>query len=90
MTDIGNRSAYMSMRCLDHNWPVPAEGTAKALQLHVAAYHEGEATFAAELVAVCTCKEIMKVTSTKPTGGGLKDWLECPACGNTGHAYRRA
>jgi hypothetical protein len=85
--DLGNRGSSMRLQCKPCGW-VPPEGmTMEHAQLHFQVEHDtDEVTF--DLVAVCSCGEAMTVTDSSPTGGGVKDYLECGVCGNTGHLRR--
>jgi hypothetical protein len=89
MTDLGNRNASMRLQCKHCGW-VPPEGmTIGDAQLHFQVDHDtDEVKF--DLVAVCTCGEAMTHTTSKPTGGGFKDYLVCGVCGNTGFVKRDA
>lgn len=87
MTDLGNRNASMRLQCLRCGWVPPTQMTMRDAQLHFQVDHDTD-EMKLELVAVCTCGEPMAVTLSRPTGGGIKDYLECKGCGNTGHVRR--
>jgi len=59
----------------------------EVVQLHYQVDHDTDAV-TLDLVAVCSCGEAMTVTDSRPTGGGMKDYLLCGVCGNTGHVRR--
>jgi len=87
MSGIGNRTASMRLQCQSCGWPPPDDMTLQHAQLHFQVEHDtDEVKF--DLVAMCTCGEPMHVTSSAPTGGGIKDYLLCGTCGNTGHLRR--
>jgi DNA-directed RNA polymerase subunit RPC12/RpoP len=89
MSDIGNRSASMRLQCQRCGWPPPEGATMDAVLLHVQVEHDTD-DVKLDLVAVCTCGAAMEHTGTRPTGGGVKDYVRCPACGNTGFVKREA
>lgn len=41
-----------------------------------------------ELVAVCTCKDIMTFIESRPTGGGHMDYFKCDGCGQEARLRR--
>ncbi len=43
-----------------------------------------------DLAAACTCGTTMVLESSRPTGGGFKDYFVCPACANTGFVRRES
>jgi hypothetical protein len=89
MADIGNRAPSMRLQCKRCGWVPPEDMTMRDAQLHFQVEHDtDEVKF--DLVAVCTCGEAMTVTDSHPTGGGIKDYLLCGVCGNTGHLRRDA
>lgn len=89
MADLGNRNASMRLQCGTCGW-VPLEGMRiDEAALHFAVDHDTDKV-AFELVAVCTCGEVMTHTESRPTGGGFKDYLLCGVCGNTGYIRREA
>lgn len=88
MTDLGNRASSMRLQCKRCLWVPPEDATMEAVQLHVQVEHDTDEV-ALDLVAACSCDAAMTVTESRPTGGGTKDYLECPECGNTGHEVRR-
>ena len=87
MTDIGNRNASMRLQCQRCGWPPPEDATMEAVLLHMQVEHDTDEV-KLDLVAVCTCGAAMTHTETRPAGGGFKDYMSCPACGNTGHVKR--
>ena len=87
MADIGNRAGTMRLQCQPCGWVPPEDMQLEGVQLHFQVEHDmDEVKFA--LVPVCTCGAAMTVTDSRPTGGGIKDYLECGACGNTGYIRR--
>ena len=94
--DLGNRSREMTLTCNAGK----AESTGKRcrytppdgmrlgeVQRHYQAEHgTDEVTF--DLVVKCSCGGEMAVTDTRPTGGGVKDYVLCGDCGNTGFIKR--
>lgn len=87
MTDLGNRTASMRLQCKHCGWVPPVDMTMRDAQLHFQVDHDTDAVNF-NLVAVCTCGEAMEVTESRPTGGGIKDYMVCGVCGNTGHVKR--
>ena len=87
MADIGNRNASMRLQCKPCGWQLPDDMEVGAAQLHFQVDHDTDAV-RLDLVAVCTCGEAMTHTSTRPTGGGFKDYVLCGVCGNTGFLKR--
>ena len=87
MADIGNRNASMSLQCEHCKWLPPDGATMEAVQLHMQVEHDTDEV-KLNLVAVCTCAAVMEHTESRPTGGGFKDYMLCPACGNTGYVKR--
>jgi hypothetical protein len=61
--------------------------TTRDAQLHFQVDHDTDEV-KCDLTAVCTCGEAMTATESRPTGGGIKDYLECGVCGNTGYIRR--
>lgn len=89
MTDLGNRCSSLRLQCKHCGWPAPDGMTIRDAQLHFQVDHDtDEVKF--DLAPVCTCGEVMAVTDSRPTGGGVKDYLRCGACGNTGYLRREA
>lgn len=87
MADIGNRNASMRLQCHFCGWVPPSDMPMEGAQLHFQVEHDtDEVKF--DLVAVCACGAAMEHTETRPTGGGFKDYMHCPACGNTGYVRR--
>ena len=87
MTGLGNRNASMRLQCNPCGWVPPTGMTMQDAQLHWQVDHDTDKV-KFDLVAVCTCGEAMTVTDSRPTGGGIKDYLSCGVCGNTGHLRR--
>lgn len=87
MADLGNRNASLRLQCQPCGW-VPPEGMQmEGVLLHFQVDHDTD-DVKLDLVPVCTCGEAMTITDTRPTGGGMKDYLSCGVCGNTGHLRR--
>lgn len=87
MADVGNRTASMRLQCSLCGWVPPAAMQMEGVQLHFQVDHDmDEVKF--NLVAVCTCGEAMTHTHSRPTGGGIKDYMSCGVCGNTGFIRR--
>jgi hypothetical protein len=87
MADIGNRTRSLRLQCKHCGWPPPEGAPLEAVLLHMQVDHD-TSDVKMDLVAVCTCGAAMTYTATGPTGGGFKDYMTCPACGNTGHVKR--
>lgn len=87
MSDIGNRNASMRLQCHACDWIPPDNTSMEAVQLHWQVEHDADEP-KLDLVPACTCGAAMVITSTRPTGGGFKDYAECKACGNTGYVRR--
>lgn len=87
MADLGNRIASMRLQCKPCGWVPPDDMPMEGAQLHFQVEHDTDkVTF--DLVAVCTCGEAMTVTDSRPTGGGIKDYMVCGVCGSTGYVRR--
>ena len=87
MADLGNRTKSMRLQCKQCGWVPPEDMTARDAQLHFQMDHDTD-EMKLDLVAACTCGEAMAFTVSRPTGGGIKDYLECGVCGNTGFVRR--
>ena len=90
MADLGKLNDSLRLACKQPcGWRPPEGMTMRDAQLHFQVEHDtDEVTF--DLVTVCSCGAAMDHTESKPTGGGFKDYVKCPACGNTGHLKRDA
>jgi rubredoxin len=90
MTNLGSRGRFMRLQCKPCGWIPPVGLAMEGVQLHFQVEHDqDEVTL--DLVAACSCGAAMTVTDTRPdTPGQVKDYLECGACGNTGHVRREA
>lgn len=89
MTDLGNRNAHMRLQCKHCSTTWPDDTVMEAVLLHHQVDHDtGQVHL--DLVAVCTCGAAMTHTESRPTGGGVKDYMRCGACGNTGYVKREA
>jgi len=87
VSDLGNRASSMRLQCHACGWIPPENMTIRDAQLHFQVEHDtDEIKF--DLVAACACGEAMTVTDSRPTGGGIKDYLTCGVCGNTGYIRR--
>jgi hypothetical protein len=87
MADLGNRNASMRLQCNPCGWVPPESMQVEGALLHNQVEHDrDEVKF--DLVAVCSCGEAMTLTESRPTGGGIKDYMACGVCGNTGHIRR--
>lgn len=87
MTDLGNRASSMRLQCHQCSWVPPDDMEMQHARLHFQVDHDTD-DVKLDLVAVCTCGEAMAVTDSRPTGGGVKDYLECSICGSTGYVRR--
>lgn len=87
MTDIGCRNDSMRLQCASCPWVPPDDMPMEGALLHFQVEHDTDQV-KFDLVAVCTCGTTMTVTDSRPTGGGIKDYLRCEACGNTGYVRR--
>jgi hypothetical protein len=87
VADLGSRNDSMRLQCHRCGWPLPDDMKIEAALLHMQVEHDTDEV-KLELVAVCSCGEAMTVTESQPTGGGVKDYLSCGVCGNTGHLRR--
>lgn len=88
MAAIGNRSSAMRLQCKHCQWAPPESMQMEGVLLHFQVEHDTDQVHF-DLVAVCTCGAAMTVTNSRPTGGGIKDYLSCGACGNTGSLVRK-
>ncbi len=88
MTDLGNIGARLRLQCKYCDWIPPENAVMEAVALHCQVDHD-TSEIALDMVAVCSCGASMTLTESRPTGGGMKDYMGCPACGNTGHLIRR-
>lgn len=85
---MGDRiTPTLVLQCKHCGHRPPADSVMEAFVLHCEVEHDID-TVAMDLVAVCTCGTTMTLTGVAPTGGGFRDWYECPACGNTGSIKR--
>ena len=87
MTDLGNLNRTLRLQCSPCGWVPPADMRMDHAQLHFQVEHDTDEV-KLEMVAVCTCGAVMEHTQSRPTGGGFKDYVKCPACGNTGFLKR--
>lgn len=77
----------MRLQCKPCGWVPPDDMPMEGAQLHFQVEHDSdEVKF--DLVAARSCGAAMEHTETRPTGGGFKDYMRCPACGNTGYVRR--
>lgn len=82
-----NRYKHMALACkVCGHRPAP-DSVMEATLLHFQVDHDTD-QIEFDLVAVCDCGAAMKLTESRPTGGGFKDWFVCPACGAEGYVYR--
>jgi hypothetical protein len=90
MTDLGNRGKTLRLQCKHCGWVPPEDMTMGHAQLHFQVDHDtDEVKF--DLVPVCACGEAMEVAESRPwPTGGVKDYLKCGVCGNTGYLRRDA
>jgi hypothetical protein len=89
MAELGSRNNYMRLQCKHCPWVPPETMKMEGALLHFQVEHDTDQVHL-ELVAVCSCGAAMAVTESRPTGGGIKDYLKCGACGNAGHLRRDA
>lgn len=89
MADLGNRNAHMRLQCSRCSVAWPDSTKQEAVLLHMQVEHDTDEV-RLNLVAVCTCGEAMTFTESRPTGGGIKDYMVCGVCGNTGYVRRDA
>lgn len=87
MTDLGNLNDSLRLQCKHCGHRPPEDSAIEAFALHCQIEHDTDKV-ELDLVAVCTCGAAMTHTQTRPAGGGFKDYVTCPACGNTGHIKR--
>jgi hypothetical protein len=85
--DLGNRAHAMRLECVHCDFAPPPAMTLEHARNHFTAEHETD-DVAFELVAVCACGTSMTETDSRPTGGGVKIYLQCALCGNTGYIRR--
>jgi hypothetical protein len=88
-TDLGNLNRSLRLQCKSCEWRPPEDMTMGAAQLHFQVDHDTDQV-AFDLVPVCACGASMAHVRSAPTGGGVKDYVECRACGNTGFIKRDA
>ena len=86
--NIGSRNASMRLQCNPCGWAPPDSMQMEGALLHNQVEHDRD-DVKFERVAVCTCGEAMTVSESRPTGGGIKDYLVCGVCGNIGHLTRK-
>ena len=87
VADLGNRNASMRLQCQPCGWVPPDDMQMEGVLLHFQVDHDTD-DVRLDLVGVCSCGEAMTVTESRPTGGGVKDYLSCGVCGNAGHLRR--
>jgi DNA-directed RNA polymerase subunit RPC12/RpoP len=89
VADLGNLNGTLRLHCKDCGWRPPEDAVMEAVQLHFQVEHDTDQV-TLDLLAVCACGAAMGHTVTKPTGGGFKDYVLCPACGSAGFVKRDA
>ena len=89
MADLGNLNKTMRLQCKECQWRPPEDATMEAVQLHFQVEHDTDQV-TLDLAVICACGTAMTHTVSKPTGGGIKDYVECKACGHTGFVRRDA
>lgn len=87
MTDLGCVNESLALKCHLCDYRPAAKSVVEAFLLHCQVEHATD-TVAMDLVAVCRCDSVMLQVRSRPTGGGFKDYVECPDCGNTGYIKR--
>lgn len=87
MAELGSRNAHMRLQCQPCGWPLPDAMKVEGALLHMQVEHDTDEV-RLDLVALCTCGEAMTHTESRPTGGGIKDYMRCGVCGNTGYIKR--
>lgn len=88
--DLGNITSSLRLRCHECKWLPPDDLEMSLVEAHYGMEHPAAEKITLDLVPVCACGEAMGLTHTRPTGGGFKDYFQCPADGNTGFARRDA
>ncbi len=89
MPDLGNRNKHLRFQCKHCGWVPPEDMQMGHAQLHFQVDHDtDEVKF--DLAPACTCGEAMTITDSRPCPGGIKDYLRCGVCGNTGNVRREA
>ena len=78
----------MALKCYYCDYRPPLQSEQQEFDLHVRLEHDGEKLHL-DLVAVCPCGTVMCFVKSSITGGGFKDWFECPREGNTGFVRRK-
>jgi hypothetical protein len=82
--DYGNLNHLLRLSCRECKWIPDQRLTVGVFRAHCKEEH-GSPDVGLDLVPVCKCGTIMNATGeTKPTGGGTKDYFECPKCGSVG------
>lgn len=87
MADLGARNRAMRLVCKRCPWIPPETMVMEGILLHFEVEHDTDQP-ELTLEAACTCGAGMTITDSRPTGGGIKDYLRCGACGNTGYVRR--
>lgn len=89
MADLGCLNGSLELQCKLCDYRPRRRTKVEAVALHCQVEHD-TAELAMDLVAVCACGASMEHAETRPTGGGFKDYVRCPACGSTGYIRRDA
>lgn len=89
MADLGNLVRTLRLQCSACEWVPTKDMRVDHARLHFQVEHDTDQV-TLEMVPVCTCGAVMEHTESRPTGGGFKDYVKCPACGNTGFVKRDA
>lgn len=85
--ELGNLASRMRLECKPCGERFPDDTRMEAVQLHCQVEHDTDEVIL-NLVATCSCAAAMELVNSRPTGGGMKDYFRCPACGNTGFTKR--
>lgn len=88
MSDLGNRNNSLRFQCQRCGWVPPEDMKMQDARLHFQVDHDTD-DVKFDLVPACTCGEAMTITDSRPTGGGVKQYLLCGVCGNTGHLRQK-
>lgn len=87
MADLGCLNSTLTLQCKHCDHRPDEKSVVEAFALHCQVEHDTD-DYRFDLVAVCTCGAAMTHAESRPTGGGFKDYVTCPACGNTGYIKR--
>lgn len=86
--DLGNVTSSLRLRCHECEWLPPDDLQMALAEAHYGIEHPDAEKITLDLLPVCLCGKVMQSTHSRPTGGGSKDYFQCPEDGNTGYVKR--